>query len=208
LVNQFLGQSAVNEILLDTTPPPIETQTAPFWWDKEDAVQSSIRVGRKLFKRQHPDFYRMIVANEVLGGYFGSRLMRNIREEKGFTYGISSSMVPMRQEGYWVIGTDVKKEFTNDTLVEIQKEISRLQTETVTDDELETVKNYLSGEFAGSLNTPFEIADRVRLMVLEGLDTDFYSNYIQRLRVVTAEEIRSMAQQYWQWDDLQRVIIG
>jgi predicted Zn-dependent peptidase len=114
----------------------------------------------------------------------------------------------MRQDGYWVIGTDVKKEFTNDTLTEIQKEITLLQTELVPEDELETVKNYLAGEFAGSLNTPFEIADRVRLMVLEGLDVDFYSNYIQRLRVVTAEDIQMIAQQYWQWKDLQRVIIG
>lgn len=208
LVNQFLGQSAVSEPLLPNANPVVESQTEPFWLNKEDAVQSSIRIGRKLFKRQHPDFYRMIVANEVLGGYFGSRLMRNIREDKGFTYGISSSIAPMRQDGYWVIGTDVKKEFMNDTLTEIQKEIAVLQTELVPDNELETVKNYLAGEFAGSLNTPFEITDRVRLMVLEGLDVDFYSNYIQRLRVVTAEDIQLIAQRYWQWKDLQRVIIG
>ena len=150
----------------------------------------------------------MIVATEILGGYFGSRLMRNIREEKGFTYGISSSIVPMRQAGYWAIGTDVKKEFAQATLDEIQKEIHRLQTELVPENELETVKNYLAGEFAGSLNTPFEIADRVRLMVLEGLDVEFYSNYIQRLRVVTAEDIQRMANQYWQWEDLQQVIVG
>lgn len=208
LVNQFLGQHTINQSLLDSKSPSVASQTEPLWVEKADAVQSSIRVGRHLFKRQHPDFYRMIMANEVLGGYFGSRLMRNIREDKGFTYGISSSIAPMRQAGYWVIGTDVKKEFAQATLDEIRKEIEILQQELVPENELETVKNYLAGEFAGSLNTPFEIADRVRLMVLEGLDVDFYSNYIQRLRVVTAEEIQTMARQYWQWDDLQRVIIG
>lgn len=208
LVNQFLGQHTINQPLLASTSPSVASQTEPLWVEKADAVQSSIRVGRHLFKRQHPDFYRMIMANEVLGGYFGSRLMRNIREDKGFTYGISSSIVPMRQAGYWVIGTDVKKEFAQATLDEIRKEIEILQQELVPENELETVKNYLAGEFAGSLNTPFEIADRVRLMVLEGIDVDFYSNYIQRLRVVTAEEIQTMARQYWQWDDLQRVIIG
>lgn len=83
----------------------------------------------------------------------------------------------------------MKKEFAQATLDEIQKEIGIMQNELVPAEELEVVKNYLAGEFAGSLNTPFEIADRVRLMVLEGLDVDFYSNYIQRLRVVTAEEI-------------------
>ncbi|AXE20008.1 insulinase family protein [Runella rosea] len=208
LVNRFLGQHSVFEPLLSTITSEIVPQTEPYWLEKEDSVQSSVRVGRRLFKRQHPDFYRMVMANEVLGGYFGSRLMKNIREEKGFTYGISASVVPMRQEGYWVIGTDVKKEFAQATLDEIQKEIGIMQNELVPAEELEVVKNYLAGEFAGSLNTPFEIADRVRLMVLEGLDVDFYSNYIQRLRVVTAEEIQSMAQQYWKWEELQRVIIG
>ncbi|AYQ34321.1 pitrilysin family protein [Runella sp. SP2] len=208
LVNQYLGQHLVVPSPEVNKSLEIVSQTEPLWVDKADAVQSSVRVGRMLFKRQHPDFYRMIVANEILGGYFGSRLMRNIREEKGFTYGISSSIVPMRQAGYWAIGTDVKKEFAQATLDEIQKEIHRLQTELVPESELETVKNYLAGEFAGSLNTPFEIADRVRLMVLEGLDVEFYSNYIQRLRVVTAEDIQKIANQYWQWEDLQQVIVG
>ncbi|WP_028523970.1 M16 family metallopeptidase [Runella limosa] len=208
LVNQYLGQHLVVPSPEVNKSLEIVSQTEPLWVEKADAVQSSVRVGRMLFKRQHPDFYRMIVANEILGGYFGSRLMRNIREEKGFTYGISSSIVPMRQAGYWAIGTDVKKEFAQATLDEIQKEIHRLQTELVPENELETVKNYLAGEFAGSLNTPFEIADRVRLMVLEGLDVEFYSNYIQRLRVVTAEDIQKMANQYWQWEDLQQVIVG
>ena len=208
LVNQYLGQHLVVPSPEVNKSLEIVSQTEPLWVEKADAVQSSVRVGRMLFKRQHPDFYRMIVANEILGGYFGSRLMRNIREEKGFTYGISSSIVPMRQAGYWAIGTDVKKEFAQATLDEIQKEIHRLQTELVPESELETVKNYLAGEFAGSLNTPFEIADRVRLMVLEGLDVEFYSNYIQRLRVVTAEDIQKMANQYWQWEDLQQVIVG
>lgn len=208
LVNQYLGQHLVVPSPEVNKSLEIVSQTEPLWVDKADAVQSSVRVGRMLFKRQHPDFYRMIVANEILGGYFGSRLMRNIREEKGFTYGISSSIVPMRQAGYWAIGTDVKKEFAQATLDEIQKEIHRLQTELVPENELETVKNYLAGEFAGSLNTPFEIADRVRLMVLEGLDVEFYSNYIQRLRVVTAEDIQKIANQYWQWEDLQQVIVG
>lgn len=208
LVNQYLGQHSVVPSPEVNKSLEIISKAEPLWVEKADAVQSSVRIGRMLFKRQHPDFYRMIVANEILGGYFGSRLMRNIREEKGFTYGISSSIVPMRQAGYWAIGTDVKKEFAQATLDEIQKEIHRLQTEPVPENELETVKNYLAGEFAGSLNTPFEIADRVRLMVLEGLDVEFYSNYIQRLRVVTAEDIQKIANQYWQWEDLQQVIVG
>ncbi|MEZ4904146.1 MAG: pitrilysin family protein [Spirosomataceae bacterium] len=174
LVNQFLGQITIKESDQSLPEYEVKTQAAPYILEKMEAMQSSIRVGRRLFNRQHPDFYRMIVANEVLGGYFGSRLMRNIREDKGFTYGISSNLALMRREGYWVIGTDVKKEFREATLVEIQKEMTVLQTELVGENELETVKNYMAGEFAGSLNTPFEIADRVRLMVLENLEEDFF----------------------------------
>ncbi|MCU0339010.1 MAG: insulinase family protein [Spirosomaceae bacterium] len=208
LVNRFLGQHSV-------VPPPdihlapvIQPQPEALWIEKADALQSSIRVGRRLVTRQHPDFYQLVVANELLGGYFGSRLMRNIREEKGFTYGISSSLIPMRRDGYWTIGTDVKKEFLQATLTEIEKEIERLQQDLVPDEELDLVKNYMAGAFAGSLNTPFEIADRVRLIVLEGLDVDFYSNYIQRLRVVSAAEVRYIAQKYWQWGELQQVVVG
>jgi len=208
LVNRYLGQQDIAPLTAPTNNPTIVTETSNYHLDKPDAMQSSIRIGRRLFKRQHPDFYRFIVANEVLGGYFGSRLMKNIREDKGFTYGISSSIVPLRRDGYWTIGTDVKKEFMQATLDEVKKEIVALQNELVPESELEIVKNYLAGEFAGGLNTPFEIADRVRLMVLEGLDSDFYSNYIQRLRVITAVEVQEIAQKYWQWDDLQKIIIG
>jgi predicted Zn-dependent peptidase len=99
--------------------------------DRPESVQSSIRMGRVLFNRHHPDYFKMLVTNEILGGYFGSRLMKNIREEKGLTYGISSHVVTLRNEGYFMIGTDVKKEFTQQTIDEIKKEINKLQTELV-----------------------------------------------------------------------------
>lgn len=208
VVNRFLGQHEINTNTEATAAPILQPQPESLRLEKADALQSSIRIGRRLVKRQHPDFYRLLVANELLGGYFGSRLMRNIREDKGFTYGISSNLIPMRHDGYWVIGTDVKKEFAQATLDEIKKEIAHLQQELVLEEELEIVKNYMAGSFAGNLHTPFEIADRVRLIVLEGLDTDFYSNYIERLRVVSATEIQEIAQRYWQWNDLQQVVVG
>ncbi|MFB0906753.1 MAG: insulinase family protein, partial [Spirosomataceae bacterium] len=95
-----------------------------------------------MFTRTHPDYFPFAVTNAVLGGYFGSRLMKNIREEKGFTYGISSSMIPMQSFGYFLIGTDVKGEFTQQTLDEIYKEIDILQKETISEDELTSVRFY------------------------------------------------------------------
>lgn len=176
--------------------------------EKPESLQSSIRVGRRLFTRHHPDFFPMLVTNEVFGGYFGSRLMRNIREEKGFTYGISSNMVSFRNDGYFLIGTDVKKEYTQQTLDEIRKEIRILQTEPVLTDELETVKNFMAGEFVGSLNTPFEIADRYKTILLDDLPADFLTNYVSNLRAVSAEAIQQMAATYLAEEFLSEVVVG
>jgi predicted Zn-dependent peptidase len=150
----------------------------------------------------------MLVTNEVLGGYFGSRLMKNIREEKGFTYGISSNMPSFRRDGYFLIGTDVNKENTQQTLDEIHKEIRILQHESVPQDELETVKNFMAGEFVGSLNTPFEIADRYKVVLLDGMSADFLTTYIERLRAVTSDDISAIAKQYLAESSLQEVVVG
>ncbi|TAE51045.1 MAG: insulinase family protein [Bacteroidetes bacterium] len=186
---------------------PFVTQTGRHYVEKE-GLQSTIRLGHIGKERSHPDYYPMEVVNTILGGYFGSRLMRNIREEKGFTYGISSNLVSFRNDGYFLIGTDVKKEVTQATLDEIRKEINILQTQPVLDHELDTVKNFMAGEFVGSLNTPFEIADRYKTILLDGLPTDFLSNYVQNLRAVSAEQIQKMAQSYLNDEVLMEVVVG
>lgn len=210
LVNAILGQLPVqtNAPGEPITPPDIVTDTTPELIEKAGSLQSTIRLGRVLFKRDHPDFYKMLVTNEILGGYFGSRLMKNIREDKGYTYGISSNVGAFRQTGQFLIGTDVKGEFTQQTLDEIWKEIHRLQTEPVAADELLTVQNYMAGEFVGSLNTPFEIADRYKLILLDGLPVDFLSGYISRIRAVTADDVQQMAQTYLTEQSLVEVVVG
>ncbi|TAE24357.1 MAG: insulinase family protein [Cytophagales bacterium] len=209
LVNKQLGAMPVGEVVGEqhTYAQPLAPE-ATVLAEKAESLQSSIRMGRRLFTRHHPDFFPMLVTNEVLGGYFGSRLMRNIREEKGFTYGISSNLVSFRNDGYFLIGTDVKKEVTQATLDEIRKEINILQTQPVLDHELDTVKNFMAGEFVGSLNTPFEIADRYKTILLDGLPTDFLSNYVQNLRAVSAEQIQKMAQSYLNDEVLMEVVVG
>ncbi len=208
LVNSTLGQLSVQPStrLVESTPTLANALATVV--ERAEAVQSSIRIGRPLFTRDHPDFIPMLVTNEILGGYFGSRLMKNIREDKGFTYGISSNLVSFRHEGYFVIGTDVKKDVTQQTLDEITIEIDRLQTELVPADELQTVQNYMAGEFVGSLNTPFEIADRYKVILLDGMPTDFLANYIPTMRAVSAETIRTMAQQYLNPAELLEVVVG
>ncbi len=210
LVNRHLGQQpytngASPAAAADTSVvgQPVHEQVV-----KPDSIQASIRIGREMFSRLHPDYFPMLVTNELLGGYFGSRLMKNIREEKGLTYGISSYLPVMRHQGYFMIGTDVKKEFTAQTLDEIYKEIARLREEPVSATELELVKNVMCGEFAGSLSTAFEIADRQRAVVLNQLPADYYQNYIRQVRAVQPAAILQMAQRYLQRESLSEIIVG
>lgn len=208
-VNEYLG----NNDRISLQAVPVHQNTSEYAGqalliEKEDSVQSSIRIGRRLFNRHHPDYFKMLVTNEILGGYFGSRLMKNIREEKGLTYGISSSVVTLAHDGYFMIGTDVKKEFTQQTIDEIKKEILRLQTELVGEEELQTVKNFMAGEFAGSLNTAFEVADRRKILLLDGLPADFFNRYIDQIHATTAEDVRYIATTYLQPEDMAEVVVG
>ncbi|WP_338790748.1 pitrilysin family protein [Bernardetia sp. MNP-M8] len=172
----------------------------------EGSVQTSIRIGRLLFNQKHPDYAAFKVMNMILGGYFGSRLMQNIREDKGYTYGISSRNAAMKNGSYFVIGTDVKKEIYQDAVSEIYKEIEKLKNEPVTEEELENVKNYMSGNFLGSLSTAFAVMDKMQDIHLYNLDENYYNDYVTKLRKVTIEDVQKVAQKYLV--DLTEVCIG
>ena len=172
----------------------------------EGSVQTSIRIGRLLFNQKHPDYLAFKVMNMILGGYFGSRLMQNIREDKGYTYGISSRNAAMKNGSYFVIGTDVKKEIYQDAVNEIYKEIERLKNEPVSETELENVKNYMSGNFLGSLSTAFAVMDKMQDIHLYNLNENFYNTYITNLRKVTVEDVQKMAKKYLV--DLTAVCVG
>lgn len=176
--------------------------------EKPDALQSSIRIGQRMFNRKHPDFYKFIVLNTLFGGYFGSRLMKNIREEKGFTYGISSSLIPLIDTGYFVIGTDVKAENTQETISEIHKEIKALQQTPVSEEELNLVKNYMAGSLIGGLNTPFEIMDKHKAIIFESLDENFYNDFIPNIQSVSPEDLIETAQKHLDISNLSQVVVG
>ncbi len=209
LIEQYFGSQTIsssisNKVFTNQVLPKGENILI----GKEESMQSSIRMGKQLMTRKHPDFFTMMLLNEVLGGYFGSRLMKNIREEKGLTYGISSNIALFGQAGYFVIGTDVKREFTQQTIDEIHKEIKILQTELITGDELEVVKNYMAGSFAGSLNTPFDIADRYKVIFSENLHIDFYKNYIPNIQQISGEMLLEAANKYLAVDSLFEIVVG
>lgn len=174
----------------------------------EGSIQASLRVGRRwpaLTEAQTPELLLLV---KVLGGYFGSRLMRNIREDKGFTYGIQASVVAREQAASLVIGTDVNGESANATRREIAFELARLQSEPLGDDELETVKNYTLGKLLGETTTVFEQADRYRYVLLQGLRPDYYAELVRRTQAATADELLALARTYLSPADMLTVVAG
>jgi zinc protease len=175
---------------------------------REEALQSSIRLGKLSMTRNNPDYFKFSVLNTLFGGFFGSRLQKNIREEKGFTYGISSSIVPTLRAGYWVVGTDVANENVAETCDEIRKEMRRLQVEKVGQDELELVKNYLMGSFTGELTQAFDIAEKIKVIQMENLPLDFYDQFQAQILACTTEDLLELANKYLDPTNLHEVIVG
>jgi len=172
------------------------------------SLQASVRMGRSWPGPTHPDTHRLRLLVNVLGGYFGSRLMRNIREDKGLTYGIYASVAPRELGTTLVIGTDVKGESADFAVREIEMELRRLQEEVIPADELETVKSYLLGKFANELSTVFEQCDKYKNLIFLGLPTNYYTQFVQQTEHTDAETLRSLAQQYLMPEAMQTVIAG
>ena len=175
---------------------------------RPDTVQAAIRIGRRLFNRQHDDFLGMYVLNTILGGYFGSRLMGNIREDKGYTYNIYSTLDAMQFDGYFYVGTEVGNEFVEDTLRQIYFEIGQLQQEPVDTEELAMVRNYLMGNFLTMLDGPFNVSEVVRTLITEGLPLSFFETMAEAVSHITADELQQLAQRYLRREDMWEVVVG
>ncbi len=174
--------------------------------EKSDAVQSSIRIGRLLFTRTHPDFVGMQVLSTVLGGYFGSRLMRTLREERGYTYGVMSAMVNFARSGYFAIATQVGVEVVDDALNLIYEQIELLRTEAISDEELGMVKNIMVGEIMRILDGPFGIADVTIENILCGRNNDAIAQNVAQIDAITPAELLRLAQKYLSHDALVTVV--
>jgi predicted Zn-dependent peptidase len=196
---------------LPAAPSPIhlsESRAENLFVENDNSVQSAIRIGRKLFGRNHPDFKKMQVLNLALGGYFGSRLMKNIREEKGLTYGIYSAVESYWDGGAFYVETEINNELRETGRTEILHEIGKLREELLPDQELNLVKNYLLGSFLRSIDGPFALADRYKMLLDYGFTYEYYQDFVDTIKQVSASELRSLANTYLQESDLSTVIVG
>jgi predicted Zn-dependent peptidase len=156
----------------------------------------------------HPDFPALSMLNLILGGYFGSRLMTNIREEKGYTYGISSHIISMRNATYFTIITETGTEYTQLLIDEVLNEMNRLCQEIIPADELETARNYMQGQRARTLDSPFSISDYILSSIVAGNPIDYFNHENNAIRNMTAQELLRVANTHLHPDQLYIAIAG
>ncbi len=207
-----LIENVVKAIPSGVHPPQVhftEVEQRPYFKVEDSAaVQSSIRIGRRLFTRSHPDFLGMQVVATILGGYFGSRLMQTLREERGYTYGVVSALVNFAAEGYIAIATQVGCEVEEDALNLIYSEIERLRTEEVSEEELTMVKHIMAGEIMRILDGPFGIADVTIENILCDCDNGIIAQNLSRIESITPSEVKRLAEKYLHRKDLITVVAG
>jgi predicted Zn-dependent peptidase len=161
-----------------------------------------------MISKTHPDYNRFVLLNTILGGYFGSRLMSNLREDKGYTYGISSYISNYINGGFFSIATEVNANYTQAALDEIFLEINKLRTQAVGESELQLVKNYIYGTFLRNFDGPFALAERFRSARDFGLGFDYYKKSLDEILVVNPDDLIETAKKYLDPDYLIKLIVG
>ncbi len=208
MLEDFFGKIPTRKDIATPAIPQVKSEAKIISMAKADAVQSAVRMGRTMFAKSHPDFAPLHVLTVALGGYFGSRLMRNIREEKGYTYGVFASLVNHRHGGHLSIGAEVGKEHAQATIGEVRKELQRLCNEKISQEELTLVKNYICGEILRSLDGPWGLAE----VTMDNLTSDLSYNYVHRLfdvvKTITPKQLQALAQKYFTPESMSCVTVG
>lgn len=209
LLNQYLGHTPTHKVI-SNTPPLSKSDNLPVKSKviNSDTIQSAIRIGRQMGSRKHTDFDGFYVLNTILGGYFGSRLMTNIREKKGYTYNIYSALDLMHHDGYFYVSSEVGNKFVKKAITEIYREMEKLQNELVSDEELRMVRNYILGNMLNTVDGPIAISDVVRSFVTEGVSLDAFETFVEKVKSITPIELRELAQKYFNKEDMFEVVVG
>jgi predicted Zn-dependent peptidase len=208
LLESHFGDLPLHENMITPTHTrEFASEKKHFINNDKNGVQGAIRIGRPFPNRKHPDYKKAVVLNTLFGGYFGSRLMSNIREEKGYTYGIRSFFQNHISENAWIISTEAGKEFCEATIQEVYKEMNLLRKELVNDEELLLVKNYMIGLNLSYIDGPFHVISRWKSLILNDLDENYFYDSIQAIKEITAEELQQLAGKYLQPDDFYELLV-
>ncbi|MDP4266988.1 MAG: insulinase family protein, partial [Bacteroidota bacterium] len=175
---------------------------------RDNALQSAIRIGCKVENITHKDFIPLKILNTVLGGYFGSRLMTNLREDKGYTYGIGSRVISFYDTGLFFITSEVDANATKDALVQIYKEIKTIREKLIDKEELELVKNFMLGTLLRAADGPFAQSSMLKNVIEYNLDLSYYTKYTEEIKSITSETLRDIANKYLEESKLVELVVG
>ncbi|MDB4534222.1 insulinase family protein [Vicingaceae bacterium] len=190
------------------TPTPVEKNKVAFV-HKEGAVQSVINIGHPInLKQNSPDAIKAKVMNTILGGGMTGRLFMNLRETHGYTYGAYSSIRPDKLVGIFGANAKVRNEVTDSSVIEFMVELNRLRDEKVSEEDLQSVKNYMTGTFAYTLQDPQTIARFAINKERYNLPDDYYANYLKNLAAVTVDDIQAMAKKYIKPENMTILVVG
>lgn len=210
ILNESLGYCWGNgeKITSASDAPTTEFVPATISIDKPGALQSAIKIGIPTILRSHPDYIKLRILTTALGGYFGSRLMQNIREEKGYTYGISSSLIGMRNNSCITIASQCDNAYTRPLVEEIKKEIMKLKQEPMSDAELQRVKSFMLSDLAKTTETPFSIAEFYSAIITNNIPDNYFENQKDTVISITAQELQDIAIKYLDTEKMLTVIAG
>lgn len=207
LLDTHFGDLPNQDIALKALVPQLSTVKKYRVTNDASGVQGSIRIARPFPNRHHPDFLKVQVLNSLFGGFFGSRLMSNIREDKGYTYGIHSYLQNHIHDSAWMISTEAGKDVCEATIAEVYKEMQLLRDEPIDDEELLLVRNYMMGGILGDLDGPFHIIARWKNIILNNLTEQYFYDSIQTIKSITKEELRELARKYLNPDEFYELVV-
>jgi zinc protease len=171
-------------------------------------VQTQVLVGNLAITRRDPDWYRTVLANSIYGGAFHSRLVINIREQKGYTYSPRSGINALRQHGYFSVHAAVRNDVVAATLTEMFYEMDRMRSLPVTQEELESARSYLSGVFSLGVATQDGVLGQFSSIYLDRLPDDYLETYREKIHALTADDILLAARRHFDSANAQIVLVG
>jgi zinc protease len=207
LLNRHFGDLPNSPIEVKQTIPQPAAEKKFRVTNDAAGAQGSIRIARPFPNRHHPDFLKAQVLNALFGGFFGSRLMSNIREDKGYTYGIHSYLLNHVQQSGWMVSTEAGKDVCEATIAEVYKEMKALREELVDEEELLLVRNYMMGGILGDLDGPFQIIARWKNIILNNLSEQYFYDSINTIKTISAEELKALAEKYLQPEDFYELVV-
>ena len=207
LLDENFGDLAHQPLKVEPAAVTPATQKKYRITNDPNGMQGSIRMAIPFPNRHHPDFLKAQVLNIVLGGFFGSRLMSNIREEKGYTYGIHSYLQNHIQQSGWLITTEAGRDVCEATIAEVYKEMELLRNEPVGEEELSLVRNFMIGSILGDLDGPFHIINRWKNIILNGVPEDYFNRQMETIKTVSAEELQGLANKYLQPENFYELVV-